>query len=83
MATYILLNNVFSSLDRKTFVNGLFCDLQKAFDCVNHSILLAKMEFHGISGIVNKLMRSYLENRHQRVSVKDIKLNKVSSKWEQ
>jgi hypothetical protein len=82
MATYTHLNNILSSLDRKNFVGGLFCDLQKAFDCVNHNILLAKMEFYGISGIVNKLMRSNLENRHQRVSVKDIKLNKVSSKWE-
>jgi hypothetical protein len=41
--------------------------------------LLAKMEFYAISGIVNKLMRSYLENVYQRVSMKDIKLNKVSS----
>jgi len=80
--TYTLLNNVLSSLDKKNFVGGLFCDLQKAFDCVNHNILLAKMEFYGISGIVNKLMRSYLENGHQRVTMKDIKLNKVSSKWE-
>ena len=40
------------------------------------------MEFYGISGVVIKLMKSYLENRHQRVSVNDIKLNKVSSKWE-
>jgi hypothetical protein len=38
------------------------------------------MEFYGLSGIVNKLKRSYLENRHQRVTIKD-KLNKVSSKW--
>jgi len=82
MANYSLLNNVLLSLDRKNFVGRLFCDLQKAFDCVNHNILLAKMEFYGISGIVKKLMRSYLENRHQRVSVKDIKLHKASSKWE-
>jgi hypothetical protein len=79
MATYTLLNNILSSLDKKNFVGELFCDLQKAFDCVNHNILMAKMEFYGISGIVNKLMRSYLENRYQRVTVKDIKLNKVSS----
>ena len=59
--TYTLLNNVLSSLVRKNFVGGLICDLQKAFDSVNHNILLAKMEFYGISGIVNKLMRSYLE----------------------
>jgi hypothetical protein len=41
--------------------------LQKAFDCVNHNILLAKMEFYGISGIVNKWMKSYLENRPESI----------------
>jgi len=82
MATYTLLNNVLSLLVRKKFVGGLFCDLKKAFDCVNHNILLAKMEFYCISGMVNKLMISYLENRQQCVTMKD-KLNKVSSKWEQ
>jgi hypothetical protein len=40
------------------------------------------MEFYGISGTVNKLMRSYLENRYQRISTKDSKFNKVYSKWE-
>jgi len=59
MATYTLLNNVLSSLDRKKLVGGLFCDLQKAFDCFNHNILLAKMEFYGLSHTVNKLMRSF------------------------
>jgi sarcosine oxidase/L-pipecolate oxidase len=34
IATYTLLNNILSSLDRKNFVGGLFCDLQEAFDCV-------------------------------------------------
>jgi hypothetical protein len=60
MVTYTLANNVLFSLDRKNVIGGLFCDLQKAFDCVNHNILLAKMEFYGISGILNKLMRSHL-----------------------
>jgi hypothetical protein len=40
------------------------------------------MEFYGISGIVYKLMRSYLENRYQRISMKDSKFNNVYSKWE-
>lgn len=76
-ATYALLNNVLSSLDKRHVVGGLFCDLQKAFDCVNHGILLDKMKFYGISGIANNLIKSYLDNRYQRIS-----LNKVSSKWE-
>jgi hypothetical protein len=80
-ATYTLLNNVSSSLDKKKFVGGLFCDLKKAFDCANHDILLAKMNFYAISGIANNL-RSYLENRYQRISMKDNRLNKLFSKWE-
>ena len=80
-AIYTLLNNALSSFDRRNLVGGSFCNLQKAFDCINHEILLAKMKFHGISGIANKLMESYLENRYQRVSVNNSKPNKLSSKW--
>jgi len=54
---------------------------QNAFDYVHHEILLAKMKFYGISGIANKLMECYLENRYQRVSVNNSNLNKLSSKW--
>ena len=69
--TYALLNSVLISLDKKHFVRGVFCDHQKVFDCVNHNIILAKLEFYGISGTANLLMRSYLENRFQRVVIKD------------
>jgi hypothetical protein len=48
-------------------VGGIFCDLQKAFDCVNHSTLLSKLEFYGITGITYKLMKSYLQGSDQRV----------------
>ena len=59
-AIYTLINNVLSSLNTKTLVGGLFCDLRKAFDCVDHDILLSKMKFYGITGITGRLMESYL-----------------------
>ena len=82
MAMYAFLNKVLSSLDKKYYVGGLYCDLQKAFDCVNHNILLNKIKFYGITGIAYNLIRSYLDNRYQRITMKDSKINKISSTWE-
>jgi hypothetical protein len=59
LATYDLLDNIYIALNNKSTVGGIFCDLKKAFDCVSHDILLAKIEFYGITGIAQKLMRSY------------------------
>jgi len=80
MATYDLLNTVLLSLDRKLIVGGVFCDLQMAFDWVDHNILLHKLKFYGITGSTSKLMRSYLYNRFQRVLLKD-ETGKRPSEW--
>ena len=64
LSTYSFLHKVLSSLDKRYYIGGLFCDLQKAFDCVNHDILLAKMKFYGVTGIAYNLIRSYLNNRY-------------------
>jgi hypothetical protein len=56
IAVYGLINNILSSLNNRMIVGGLFCDLQKAFDCVNYDILLSKMKFYGITGVVNGIL---------------------------
>ena len=57
------------ALDNKTFACGVFIDLQKAFDTVNHAILIDKLHYYGIRGIGNKWFKSYLTNRTQFVSI--------------
>jgi hypothetical protein len=69
IAIHTLTNNILSPLNNKIRAGGLFCDLQKAFNCVNYDILLLKMKLYGILGVANKLMESYLRNRYQRVVI--------------
>jgi len=46
-------------------VGGLFCDLARALDCVNHEIVLATLHFYGIIRVGAKWFSSYLANRKQ------------------
>jgi hypothetical protein len=80
MAIYHLINNILTALNNKFFVGSIFCDFQKAFDTVNYDILLAKLQFYGISGKAHKLIRSYLEGIYQRVLI-DSEFNKYYSEW--
>ena len=68
-------------LNNKLLVGGIFCDLHKAFDCVIYDILLSKMKFYDISGKANNVIKSYLQDRYQRVLI-DFDSKKYYSKWE-
>jgi len=60
---------VLNVLNNKQTVGGIFCDLTKAFDCVNHDILISKIENYGIIGKGKELFQSYIKGRHQRVII--------------
>ena len=64
-----ITENIRQALDSKNFACGVFVDLQKAFDTVNHDILISKLEHYGIRGIANNWFASYLKNRSQFVSI--------------
>jgi len=64
-----LTESIKNSLDNKHFGCGIFIDLQKAFDTVNHQTLLNKLNHYGIRGKALAWFSSYLSNRTQCVSV--------------
>ena len=72
-STSYALNNVTENirkvLDDGNTGCGVFVDLQKAFDTVDHQILLAKLNHYGICGVSNDWFKSYLSNRSQYVSI--------------
>jgi len=70
LAAYTLTHEILTALNNKITVGGIFCDLHKAFDCVNHNILQSKMVFYGIVGKTGNLIKSYLQDRYQRVVLK-------------
>ena len=74
-----LIENIETEIDNILFVSEIFIDLQKAFDTVNHDILVHKLFHCSMIDIVNCWFSSYLSSRKQFVTINDLMI--LTQKW--
>ncbi len=72
LALIEVIDNIYKNLDDGKLGVGIYLDLQKAFDTVNHRILLWKLYNYGVRGVVHDWFRSYLNNRRQFTCMSDV-----------
>jgi len=75
MAIADMYDKISTAIDENKFSLGIFIDLSKAFDTLDHTLLIKKLEFYGIRGLPLKLFESYLSNRKQYVVYNDVTSN--------
>jgi len=80
-AVFSLITCILTAMNNEQMVGGIFCDLQKAFDCVKQKILLDKLKFNGINGKFKTLIEPYSTNRYQKVTLEKTDYNNKSSEW--
>ena len=68
-----LIDRLMDEIDKKNIPIAIFLDLSKAFDTLNHNILLQKLKYYGFKDSAISLMQSYLVNRKQYVEIEKIK----------
>ena len=69
LALIDVVDTIKNALNRNEYAIGIFLDLEKAFDTINHKILLTKLEHYGFRGHVNSFLKSYLTERRQYTRV--------------
>jgi len=69
MALLNMVDQISDQMDQKYFSIGIFLDLSKAFDTIDHKILLRKLEIYGIRGTALQWLHCYLTNRQQCVTI--------------
>jgi len=82
LAIFKLINQTLLHINNKSSVCGIFCDLTEAWDTANHGILISKLEYCGIISRTIKLIKSYLSDRYQRVTIKTSHVSNCTSAWE-
>ena len=69
-------------MNQSLFSCGVFIDLKKAFDTVDHNILLDKLNHYGFRGIINDWFSSYLNNRMQSTQIGPYISNKANVSYD-
>ena len=69
LAALNVVDTIVNHMDNGNTPFAVYLDLSKAFDTLNHSILLDKLKFHGFRGTSFNLIKHYLSNRKQRVEI--------------
>ena len=78
MALLEVIDSCYGNLDQNTKIIGIYFDLQKAFDTVDHDILLHKLHHYGIRGMMLDWIKNYLHNRKQFTVVNNV-VSKLSN----
>ena len=81
MAIMKLHEAISEAIDNNEYCIGIFIDLSKAFDTLNHTILLEKLNYYGIRGCANNLIKNYLQNREQYVQFNNCTSSKKSIEY--
>ena len=76
LALIMSVDKITTALERGNYVLGVFLDFSKAFDTIDHDILLKKLDYYGVRGIALEWFRSYLLDRSQYVSYDGVSSSK-------
>ena len=75
-----IVEDILSNMDKRYFSSGIFIDLKKACDTVNHEILLNKLNFYGFRGFIIDWFQSYFKkNRTQTIQIGERLSTKLTS----
>ena len=77
LALMEMVENITSSIDNGQFTAGVFIDLKKAFDTIDHTILIAKLKHYGVRGVTLSWIESYLSNRNQYIYYNNVESDKL------